>query len=366
MARQKGTWSSDSYASTVSNMQTTKQSVTHVGQERVRSGQGLSPLVDPKSHECKRESRNLLVPGSNGFELQFGTALPVRKAVDTTGSVGEENVKLAFEGVSVLQKMLVVGEKPILGRYHGQFATIVIQDYRDRYCFQHTEFEPDNQIEEQMRLFAPAYQGSGEGAEYYADLYYAAYRTEADIWKYGLKGYMSIVADEKDFHLDQSVTIIDRLLGLRDANIPSFGEVVKEAMKKWHLFYFKIQDVHDAKSFWSEYIGSDHFIDPPCIEDIPHCEATIFGLTEGVLDLSNAAEFLLENSKQGNRRMSKERANQIVRAVQHIPLRAQANLPGFDKIPLAGSIFAKREDLWPIEGQIPVTTGGGISWENQL
>ena len=47
--------------------------------------------------------------------------------------------------------------------------------------------------------------------------------------------------------------------------------------------------------------------------------------------------------------ISRGNAQQIRRAVAHIPIGAQTMLPNFNRIPFAGAKFAKKGDLWPID-----------------
>ena len=118
-------------------------------------------------------------------------------------------------------------------------------------------------------------------------------------------------------------------------------------------------------NYWTNVLGRERVIILPRTEYIPEVQAVIVGLTEGILDLQTATEFLIEVA-----RLDETEARRVVRAVNHIPLGAQASLTNFDKLPLAGSVFAMREDIWPVENgseaETEVSTPASdddISWD---
>ena len=64
MAREKGAWSTDVYKSRATEVKARGGTSTYEGEERVRQGKGLDPLVDPKGLEKYgpvRGSGNLLI-----------------------------------------------------------------------------------------------------------------------------------------------------------------------------------------------------------------------------------------------------------------------------------------------------------------
>jgi hypothetical protein len=80
-------------------------------------------------------------------------------------------------------------------------------------------------------------------------------------------------------------------------------------------------------------------------------QAAIIGLVEGFLCFDSITEYL-EGVGCGRQ------AKNVIRDIAHIKVCAQARLPNFSKIPLAGSVFQKKHDLWPIK-QKP--SGVGVS-----
>ena len=121
-------------------------------------------------------------------------------------------------------------------------------------------------------------------------------------------------------------------------------ELGRQALQKWHTFFLQVSSNPYTTGYWSQVLGREQVVMLPRTEDLAVVQAAIIGLTEGVLDLQSVPDFLAEA------RVNRRDAMQIVRAVSNIPLRAQAMLPNFDRIPLKGSIFASREDIWPING----------------
>jgi hypothetical protein len=86
-------------------------------------------------------------------------------------------------------------------------------------------------------------------------------------------------------------------------------------------------------------------------------------LTEGVLDLKTAVEFLQQH------KIPKGDANTIVRTVAHIPLGAQTLCDNFNKLPKAGDVFRNKTDLWPMDpsevataSQIEPAKAAGPGW----
>ncbi|HEY4484464.1 MAG TPA: hypothetical protein VI978_01940 [Candidatus Paceibacterota bacterium] len=348
MPREKGDWSSKTYAATSDTVRTVGGGrATYEGERRAQEGKGLDRLVDPKSFDGGRESNNLLLPQADGkFLLQFGTAMPVKSDLDTTGSMGN-NVDIAFRVLPKKLGLFVQGPNAVLKRYHVQIATGVVQDRDDQFPYQVTQFEPDNEIDRQMGLLVPNRAGGDSTEDYQLALYYTGYRTKTAISKYGLRGYNFIAGDQigRDI-LGRTVT--RRVLG-GQVELPKGFETVqlgKKLLENWHAFYLQVFDTDYVTSWWRQVLGQDRVVILPRTEDLAEVEAVIVGLTEGVLDLKTSVDFLTESG------VGKTDAKKIVEAVAGIPLKAQANLKNFDKIPMAGAIFASRDDIWPISGSV--------------
>lgn len=348
--REKGSFSSDTYASRAKTVKERGGSATFEGEERARQGKGLDPLVDPSKYEVVRGSGNLLVPKGKEFILEFGAAMPVETDFDTTGSMGT-NVNVAFSVLPKVQNLLVQGSSAVLKRYHTQIATGVIQDECDQFPYQRSMFEPDNEVERQMGLLVPEKGGGDATEDYQLGLFAAAYLTNASITKYGLRGYYFVVGDEKGRNslkpaLLERVfgpSVFEKAFGKKSKDLPSIKEVAKKLLENWHGFYLQVGADSDVSAWWKNLYGEERVIRLPRTEDVAEVQACIIGLTEGVIDLQNAVEFLSSNLKIG-----RDRGTRIVEAVRGIPVGLQTTFPNFKKIPMAGARFASREDIWPI------------------
>ncbi len=339
MPRDKGAWSSTTYRSTSREVEK-HGTATFRGEQRAREGKGLDPLVDPRTHDGGREANNYLAEQPDGtFILKLGISMPVKTDLDTTGSMGG-NVDLAMKALPAVHDMLM---QNTLSRYGVQVATGVVQDVGDRFPYQHSQFEPDNEIDRQLTLLVPERSGGDSTEDYQIGLYYTAHRIKTQIVSYGLKGYYFIVGDERG---RDSISKRDakEVLGISDLQSAIQAEKLGESVREsWHTFFLQIRDIGYVTSYWSDVLGRDRVVMVPHASQIAVIQGLITGLTEGVLDLQSAKDFLIDVA-----RVNKTDAGRIVRAVNHIPLRAQAELAGFDNIPPKGSVFASRDDIWPI------------------
>jgi hypothetical protein len=364
-------WSSASFAST-RKLVDKEGSATFKGEQRHREGRGMDPLVDPRTHEGWREALTLMLPQDDGtFLMPYGVAMPIRTEADTTGSMGG-NIEIIFDALPRTQNLLTLATNAVFEgkNYQVQMATGSLQDFCDDYPYRISEFEPDNEIEQQMRLLFPERDGGDAIEDYQLGMYFAAYRTRMSIVKYGLKGYYFPIGDEKGrnqlFRKEDLRGDSFRMV-FNENDIPQkmeTQEIVEELLKNWNTFYLQVGTNSGTTNWWASMIGRERVILLPRTELIPEVQATIIGLTEGSLDLQNALDFLRDVAK-----ISKRDAEKIVAAVNDIPLRAQADLPNFGKLPAPGSIFASREDIVPIrtsEGGKEIADSGKtdeINWQ---
>ncbi|HCC23097.1 TPA: hypothetical protein DF272_02870 [Candidatus Falkowbacteria bacterium] len=341
------------------------KSATHAAEERVHRGEGLDPLVDPKGPPHLGPVRMSLPryeKVGNLWRLTVGIPMAVEKLLDTTGSM-DNNVNLAFENCQKEYDLYRAGAVPVLHRYDVQMATGAFGDVEDFtrlglpfYC--RSQFEMDEKIAVQMSLMVAAKKGWGNGKEDpQFGLFGAAYLTQARINAYGLKSYHFTVSDEpvvpvinydwlKHVFGDDVLTHCARIGYQMSANkLPDTAQVVKDLQTRAHAFFLLVDNSHYVIEQWKALYGSDHFVFLPngTTEYIHFVNACIIGLTEGVLDLQTAREFLLEH------KLSRPEADSVVRAVAHIPLGAQAQYPNFDNLPKAGDLFREKTDLWPVE-----------------
>jgi hypothetical protein len=350
--RDKGAWSETTYTARATAVKTRgKGSATFEGEERVRQGKGLDPLIDPKGLEKygpMRGSGNLLVPEGDAFVLKFGAAMPSATDCDLTGSMGG-NVDVFFRVQPKLQKLLNDPKTGVLRRYQTQMCTGAIQDRVDQFAYQRSQFEPDNEVERQMGLLYPERGGGDSTEDYQLSMFAAAYLTDASITKYGLRGYYHMVGDA-DSRTTFDRRLLERVFGPTVVEValngsqtmPTMDGVLKKLRSNWHHFYLNVKGSRYNRDFWSEILGKDRVVDID-VNDLAEVQAVISGLTEGVLDLQSAVSFLKEVGG-----LKDSDAKRIVDSCARIPIGLQTTFANFDKIPMAGAKFASREDIWPI------------------
>ena len=261
-----------------------------------------------------------------------------------------------------MQNLLIQGTNAVLRRYHTQMATGAVQDEGDKFPYQISQFEPDNMVEQQMGLLVPEKGGGDTPEEYQVGLFGTTYLTRTSIAKYGLRSYYFPVGDvwgreELDERLLKRVfgpKVLELAFdGAVPQSLPSTEEVGKEMQKNWHGFFLQVERHSFTKKWWSKILGKERVVQLPRTEDLAEVQAVIIGLTEGVLDLKTAVDFLREAN------VSASEARAIVEACRGIPIGLQTTFPNFDKIPMAGAKFASREDIWPIGTGVPSSTKPG-------
>lgn len=345
------TWERKTYEETSRVTVKVGKSVTHEAEVRSQSGLGLDPSVDPKTHGATRESVDVLLKQADkSYLLTHGIALAYKTDGDLTGSMGD-NINQFFKMLPRTQRLLV-GRGAILERYDVHFCTGGIQDERDRHPYMISEFERDNLIEAQMAKIVPERDGYDPIEDYQLGLFYAGERIKASILRYGLKGYYNIVGDMygRDY---LEPRLAKRVFGLDVQRIPT-GDLAKKVLEKWHAFFLQVGTLSDTSEWWADLFGKERVVKLPTIEMLADVQACITGLTEGILDLQNLEDYLVNVAKVP----SKSAARAITDAVSGIPIRAQADLPNFNKIPLAGTQVSDPEELYPDSA---AKTGGKAS-----
>jgi hypothetical protein len=312
---------------------------------------------------------------------------------DTTGSMGR-NVQDAFDALPELYSLLADGQQAVLGRYDTQIITAIFGDVQDKYVLQRSQAEMDKKIADQMTLMVPEGDGGDGPEDPEAGLFGAAYLTHNTLNAYGLKRYHFCVTDAST-HGSVSLSTLERVFGkevmakvaendlnrLLENRFPQIAKgtsfktraIVADLLREAHAFLIEI-GTRSCRSFWQPVYGSERIVSIPSTQFLPHAQAAIVGLTEGVIGLRDVGKFL---QTQGG--LSASNASMIADAVSGIPVGAQAKLPNFSKIPLAGAIFEKRQHLWPVgheffalnegvdagEGADPAPVkkkAGGVQW----
>lgn len=361
----RNTLSRDTYDAVRTQATRGGRDATSDAEERVKSGKGIDPLVDPKGPAHLgpiRRSLPRFEKREDGlWVLTCGIPMAEETLLDTTGSMGT-NVDTAFSVLPRSYEMATSGSNPILGRYDVQIATAIFGDVEDnaregKPVLCRSQFEMDEKIAVQMTRMVPSRLGWGNDKEDpQFGLFGAAYLTDAFINRYGLKYYHFTVSDEpvvevidlswleKIFGNDVLERVKENGYDFDARNLPDTARVIMDLQVNAHAFFLMVGDRSDVKHQWLDLYGADHFIVLPkrTTDYLHYVKAVIIGLTEGVLDLKSSQDFLQEHG-------ARDVANQIVRSVAHIPLAAQTVFANFDKLPKAGDVFQSKTDLWPID-----------------
>lgn len=350
----RATFSRVSYDATM-NTARSAGSATHVGEERIRRGQGLDRLVDPAGNGLIRLSLARKDQRPDGlWEMTVGAPMLVETLLDTTGSMGG-NVAIALDKLPLLYALLKEGDRAVLSRYDLQLITAIFGDVMDRYVLNRSHAEMGDKIAEQMTMMYPEKGGAGNGKEdpEYG-LFAAAYLTRAQANDYNLKTYHFTISDEpiyEDFDEKTLVrvfgeTVFDKVIEngheVSRHSLPDAQQVINDLLRRAHAFFLQVDSRSDVTEQWSRLYGSDRVVVLPEVGLLPQVQSAIIGLTEGVLDLQSLEEYLESNE------VSHADAKRIARSVAGIPIGAQAALPSFDSVPKAGALFKEKSDIWPI------------------
>ena len=247
MGRQ--TFSRTSYDATMSNARAAG-SATHLGEERIRRGQGLDRLVDPAGNGLIRRSMARKDKRPDDFwEMMMGTPMLVETLLDTTGSMGG-NVAIALDRLPHLYALLKEGDGAVLGRYDLQLITAIFGDVEDQYVLNRSHAEMGDKIAEQMTMMYPERGGAGNGKEdpQYG-IFSAAYLTAAETNGYGLKTYHFTISDEPIYEEYDERTLI-RVFGetvfdkvaengheIRRHRLPNAQQVITDLQTRAHAFF---------------------------------------------------------------------------------------------------------------------------------
>ncbi|MEI8223869.1 MAG: hypothetical protein WCG20_01960 [bacterium] len=354
----RSTFSETAYKRVATEVKEDGGSATSKGEQRHKEGKGLHELVDPKGYGVIRRSYGPFEAKGKRFTLVRGVAMLIEMELDTTGSMGG-NVDLAFHSLPKTYNLLARGPLAPLSRYDVQMITAIFGDVTDNYILCRSQAEMDEQIAEQMRLMVPEKQGGDGTEDPHYGLFGAAYLTHTQLQRYELKHY-HFMATDADSRKKFSVSNLKRVFGeevldkvrenghdINEKQLPELKQVVNDLLTRAHAFMLQIGTNSSVTNFWKEIYGNDRVIILEDTKYLPEVQAAIIGLTEGTLDLQNLEAFLVNEAK-----LSSSVASTIVRAVSKIPIGAQAALENFSKLPVAGDMFADKNDLWPIGSDV--------------
>ena len=317
-------------------------------QEAKKTGK-LNPLVDPAGYGAIRRSLPRFVQTESGlYLLSNGTPMSIEDRLDTTGSMGG-NVDVALRVLPDTYELL----KEVLPNYDIQLAIGIFGDVSDDFVLCRPQFEMTaDKIVKQLTLMVPERDGGDFEEDPHYGLFGGAYLTSAYINKIGLKGYDFTISDaparelleerqlRRIFGDDVFKKVEENGYQIKDIDQIRTKDVVQDLLKITHAFFIQINNNRETTSFWTEMYGAERIIKLPDISLLPVVQAIVVGLTEGIISLSD-----LRNLKWAR----KYDIDIISRAVANVPLREQAKLPNFKKIPKQGDLFKEKTDLWPID-----------------
>ncbi|MCL4384214.1 hypothetical protein M1116_02080 [Patescibacteria group bacterium] len=341
------TFNSAKYDETVRRMREARESVHDKGERIFRETGKLDPNADIKGK--RRVSHNSMERDGERFVLKNGIALPIVGAFDGTGSMGSL-VGKAFEAIPAMDKMFDVLRR----RYNTQVASAVWQDVCDPHpVVQMTQFESDVRIAEQIRLLVPDHGGGDATEDYDLGLAYLMVGVDTDIFPfYGLKGYVSIVADEIG-RGEVTQADVQEHLGQEWQKRMTTKAICAQLLTQWHIFYVQVAyggELHShTTKWWTEVLGTGRVVKVTDPEYLAEVQAGLIYVTETLQPtLEGLVEFLTVEG--ANKRITKAGVSQVwgwlQEAREHFG--AQVKLPGYKSIPKPGDVFSDLRNPWPI------------------
>ena len=316
--------------------------VTRKAEQRARDTGHLSEVVDPGVNPM-RFSKIRLNPHQKKWVATIGCPMDIEVSCDTTGSMGGE----VDTEMAVLPDLYDAVAKVLPG-YDPQLCLGIFGDVQDRFVMCRPQFEMEApKIVNYLKEMAPQRDGGDSPEDPQYAMFARAYLTDAYTNHIGLKGYHFVVTDatcHEKLEKDQ----IQRIFGkdifeneLKNmSRVPSVKKVVEDLKGKAHQFILIVGNVYGSTvDFWRDLCGENSVIRIDSTKQLPEVISAIIGLTEGTLDITELnAHFEYYN-------------RYLIQRLSKIDIGAQAKLRHAlpHPVPKAGDIFAKKDDLWPIQ-----------------
>ena len=365
-------FNAEAHKKTVREMAERGESVHSEGERIYRQTGKLNQNVN--IFGVKRMSRNAFVKNDDGTCLLLrGIKMPTISQTDGTGSFGE-NVAKAFFAMEGLYARLNNFDK-----YQIDLSVSVVQDVSDRHpVVQMAEFESDNRAAEHVKMLIPDKDGGDAIEDYDLGLWYVDNCVETDIVNYGLKGYYFLLLDNIGRGVVHTNGVENHLGHKMQGSSIKTEKICENLLTKWHLFCIQADGSDNTTRWWQDKMGEGRVIVIDDSDLLAEVQAGLVYVTETINPTENGLyQFLLEG--ESNKKNTEKEARKVWQwlqiAKQHFG--AQANLPGYDKIPKPGDIFANYRDVWPIghndeiksenipiEEQEPTDSKTKINWNN--
>lgn len=316
--------------------------VTRKAEQRARDTGHLSEVVDPGVNPM-RFSKIRLNPHQKKWVATIGCPMDIEVSCDTTGSMGGE----VDTEMAVLPDLYGAVAKVLPG-YDPQLCLGIFGDVQDRFVMCRPQFEMEApKIVNYLKEMAPQRDGGDSPEDPQYAMFARAYLTDAYTNRIGLKGYHFVVTDAT-CHSSLNKEQIQRIFGkdifeseLKNmSRAPSVKKVVEDLKGKAHQFILIVGDTSDyTVDFWRDLCGENSVICINSTKQLPEVISAIIGLTEGTLDVTELNAHFKNCYKF------------LIRQLSKIDIGAQAKLRHAlpHPVPKAGDIFAKKDDLWPIQ-----------------
>ena len=321
--------------------------VTRKAEQRARDTGRLSEVVDPGVNPM-RFSKIRLNPHQKKWIVTIGCPMDIEVSCDTTGSMGGE-VDTEMEVLPDLYEAVA----KVLPGYDPQLCLGIFGDVQDKFVLCRPQFEMEApKIVNYLKEMAPQRAGGDSPEDPQYAMFARAYLTDAYTNRIGLKGYHFVVTDET-CHSSLDKAQIQRIFGkdifeseLKNmSRVPSVKKVVEDLKGKAHQFILIVEGAYGSTvNFWCDLCGENSVILIDSTKQLPEVISAIIGLTEGTLDITELDSHFKNYDKF------------LIHQLSKIDIGAQAKLRHAlpHPVPKAGDIFAKKDDLWPIQpGEAP-------------
>jgi hypothetical protein len=166
-------------------------------------------------------------------------------------------------------------------------------------CFQISEFESDNRIDDHTRNIKLVSNGGGNGGESYdLVLFAAAYLTETDCFqKRGKKGYLFLYADENFFPV-LSAKQVKSVFGITVEDNIHIKDLVTAAQEKWEVFVMwpAASAYEGAREQYVELFGAEYVITLEHPNIIAEVIGATIGINEGKVSAQQAIDDLVTHT----------------------------------------------------------------------
>lgn len=218
------------------------------------------------------------------------TSLAIGVIFDVTGSMGSVPIALQKKLTGLMALLIQKGFAA-----HPQLLFGAIGDANsDQAPLQIGQFESGNEMEDDLSLVYIEGNGGGQQRETYELAhYFFARHTSIDCFeKRGQKGYLFTIGDENFYPVIRRDQVKELTGDSLQADLNTV-EVIKELEKRYHVFHIIAEQggyPHDAgiEASWKSLLG-ERVLKLEDTEAVAELIATTIGLTEGTVDLEDAA-----------------------------------------------------------------------------